>query len=126
MEKARYFATPINKTKFRVTEIEEPKEVFDLGSYSYLIIDKNGDEYTSSNLWSFNYSIYDDDVEIDFDGKDISNEKFREYIFKAGVLTIKEPKSFLFDKKNGLQYILTKDNRIYRIRPVYFSYKRIL
>lgn len=121
MEKIRHFAIPINKKFFTVTSIDKPKEVLYLGNFSYLIVNEDGDEYTSSNRWSFNYSIYEDDVEIEFGGKDISHEKAREYVFHVGTLTIKNPKSIISDTKDGLEYILTKNNRIYRIRPVYFS-----
>lgn len=124
MEKVRHFAIPINKKFFTVTSIDKPKEVLCLGNFSYLIVNEDGDEYTSSNRWSFNYSIYEDDVEIEFCGKDISHEKAREYIFHVGVLTIKNPKSIISDTKDGLEYILTKDNKVYRIRPVYFSCRR--
>lgn len=124
MEKVRHFAIPINKKFFTVTSIDKPKEVLYLGNFSYLIVNEDGDEYTSSNRWSFNYSVYEDDVEIEFGGKDISHEKAREYVFHAGTLTIKNPKSIISDTKDGLEYILTKDNKVYRIRPVYFAWSR--
>jgi hypothetical protein len=124
MEKVRCFAIPINKKFFIVTSIDKPKEILYLGNFSYLIVNEDGDEYTSSNRWSFNYSIYEDDVEIEFSGKDISHEKEREYIFHVGVLTIKNPKSIISDTKDGLEYILTKNNRIYRIRPLYLTCRR--
>lgn len=126
MEQARHFAIPINKKFFSVTTIDKPEEVVYLGNFSYLITNEEGDEYTSSNRWSFNYSVYEDDVEIEFSGKDISHEKAREYVFNAGVLTINVPKSIISDTKDGIDYILTKNNRIYRIRPVYFACKRFL
>ena len=126
MESVMYFAIPLNTGRFHFSEVHNPIEVCEMDDFNYLIKDEDGDEYISSNKWSFNYSVYDDDVEIDFDGVDISNESSREYVFKSGVLTVRNPKKILIDSNKNMHFILTYDNRIYRIRNCYQKILRYL
>lgn len=122
MSETRFFATAINKKFFHVTEVSNIKNIEPLSPLSYLIVDNNGDEYVSSSRWSFNYSIYDDDTFIDFQGgKNLTGEYKREYVFNAGILNIYHPKKSLRDTSTGVIIILTKDNKIYRIRPEYIK-----